>query len=200
MDFDYRSSLSRRLRAVHSSLLRGLRDDGPRAGQSRRGARASCRSRSRSSTRCLIEDGSVVFVGGPVPQMSEAWAARMGLAINDPGKEKSVAEMMDQRIGDYERVPRIPAVWSLRPPSTSSPPSSPSTFADVVVGLPLRPDPRPDVLRARRRRGRYLAKRRRRVLDLPARAAPHGRDRARPGPRRPLGNDVVTVTSAQTPK
>ena len=49
----------------------------------------------------LIEDGSVVFIGGPVPQMSEAWATRMGLAINDPGKDKSVTEMMGQRIGDY---------------------------------------------------------------------------------------------------
>ena len=36
----------------------------------------------------LIEDGSVVFLGGPVPQMSETWATKMGLAINDPGKEK----------------------------------------------------------------------------------------------------------------
>ena len=25
----------------------------------------------------------------------------MGLAINDPGKDKSVTEMMGQRIGDY---------------------------------------------------------------------------------------------------
>src|ERR1700689_5425403 len=49
----------------------------------------------------LIEDGSVVFVGGPPPQMSETWATHMGLAINDPGKEKSVEEMMRQRIGDY---------------------------------------------------------------------------------------------------
>jgi hypothetical protein len=49
-----------------------------------------------------IEDGSVAILGGPAPTWDEAWAQRVGLAIADNGKARTVEEMCGQRIGDYE--------------------------------------------------------------------------------------------------
>jgi hypothetical protein len=48
-----------------------------------------------------IEDGSVTFLGGPMPTYDVGWAERMGLAIADNGKSRTVEEMTGQRIGDY---------------------------------------------------------------------------------------------------
>jgi len=101
MDFDYRSSLSRRLRAVHSLYYDACATMNQE--QVNRVVVPDVLPIAFSLVhQVLIEDGSVVFLGGPMPQMSETRAARMGLAINDPGKEKSVEEMMHQRIGNYE--------------------------------------------------------------------------------------------------
>jgi hypothetical protein len=83
----------------------------------------------------LIEDGSVVFLGGPMPQMSETWAARMGLAINDPGKEKSVDEMMHQRIGDYESFLEFQGLV-YRATERFVAEIDPMTFGDIVVAHP----------------------------------------------------------------
>jgi hypothetical protein len=49
-----------------------------------------------------LEDGSVTMVGGPAPIYDERWAERMGLAIADHGKHRTVDEMVHQRIGDYD--------------------------------------------------------------------------------------------------
>ena len=67
--------------------------------------------------------------------MSEAWATRMGLAINDPGKEKSVAEMMHQRIGDYQAFLDFQRlVFSATEQFVAT--IEPATFADVLVAFP----------------------------------------------------------------
>jgi hypothetical protein len=49
-----------------------------------------------------IEDGSVTMLGGPAPIFDEGAAEKMGLAIADHGKHKTVDEMVHQRIGDYD--------------------------------------------------------------------------------------------------
>lgn len=49
-----------------------------------------------------IEDGSVTMLGGPPPIFEEGSAERMGLAIADHGKHRTVDEMVHQRIGDYD--------------------------------------------------------------------------------------------------
>jgi hypothetical protein len=49
-----------------------------------------------------IEDGSVTMLGGPPLVYDTGWAERMGLAIADHGKHRSVEDMVGQRIGDYE--------------------------------------------------------------------------------------------------
>ena len=48
-----------------------------------------------------IEDGSVLMLGGPGLVYDESWVERIGLAIADHGKNRSVSEMLGQRIGDY---------------------------------------------------------------------------------------------------
>jgi hypothetical protein len=49
-----------------------------------------------------IEDGSVAMLGGPMPTFDSTWADRIGLAIVDNGKARTVEEMSAQRIGGYE--------------------------------------------------------------------------------------------------
>jgi hypothetical protein len=49
-----------------------------------------------------IEDVSASMLGAGPMVYDEAWGRRMGLAIPDHGKARTVAEMMGQRIGDYD--------------------------------------------------------------------------------------------------
>jgi hypothetical protein len=49
-----------------------------------------------------IEDGSATILGGGPLVFDRNWAARIDLAIVDHGKERTVEEMVHQRIGDYE--------------------------------------------------------------------------------------------------
>jgi hypothetical protein len=62
----------------------------------------------------------------------------MGLAINDPGKEKSVDEMMNQRIGDYGAFLEFQRlVFHATEQFVSS--IDPATFTDVIVAAPYGP-------------------------------------------------------------
>jgi hypothetical protein len=134
MDLDYRSSLSRRLRAVHSLYYEACATmDLEQVNQVvLPGVLPIAFSLVH---QVLIEDGSVVFVGGPMPQMSESWATRMGLAINDPGKEKSIAEMMNQRIGDYDAFQEFQRlVYGATEQFVEA--IDPSTFSEVVITHP----------------------------------------------------------------
>jgi hypothetical protein len=134
MDFDYRSSLSRRLIAVHSLYYEACATMDLE--QVNRVVVPGVLPIAFSLVhQVLIEDGSVVFVGGPVPQMSESWATRMGLAINDPGKEKTVEEMMNQRIGNYEAFLEFQrTVFQTTEDFVIG--IDPATFSDVVVAHP----------------------------------------------------------------
>ena len=49
-----------------------------------------------------IEDGSATMLGAGPMVYEDSWATRMGLAIADHGKHKTVDEMVAQRIGDYD--------------------------------------------------------------------------------------------------
>jgi len=49
-----------------------------------------------------IEDSSASLLGAGPMVYEESWAERMGLAIADHGKERTVDEMIGQRIGDFE--------------------------------------------------------------------------------------------------
>ncbi len=47
------------------------------------------------------EDANFMFLTGIMPIWSDEWQARVQMAINDHGKERTVAEMEHQRIGDF---------------------------------------------------------------------------------------------------
>jgi hypothetical protein len=49
-----------------------------------------------------LEDGSASILGAGPMIYDPSWAERIGLAIADHGKHRSVDEMVHQRIGDYE--------------------------------------------------------------------------------------------------
>ncbi len=109
MDDEYRSSLLRRIRAMHS-----LYDD-------------ACSTMTLAQVnhvaldgvlpiafslvhQLLIEDGGLLFVGGPRALFNEQWRVRTGLAISDHGKARSVEEMMHQRIGDFDAFLELQAL------------------------------------------------------------------------------------------
>ncbi len=47
-------------------------------------------------------DASFMLMTGTAPIWNDEWAARVRPAIPDHGKHRTVAEMVDQRIGDYD--------------------------------------------------------------------------------------------------
>lgn len=47
-------------------------------------------------------DASFMLMTGALPIWDDTWAARVGMAIDDHGKHRTVDEMVHQRIGDYE--------------------------------------------------------------------------------------------------
>jgi hypothetical protein len=48
------------------------------------------------------EDANFMFLTGIPPIWSDDWQARVQMAVNDHGKERTVAEMEHQRIGDFD--------------------------------------------------------------------------------------------------
>ncbi len=49
-----------------------------------------------------MQDATFVVMAGQAPIWDDSWQARVRMAIDDHGKERSVEEMVDQRIGDFE--------------------------------------------------------------------------------------------------
>ena len=134
MDLEYRSSLTRRLAAVHS-----LYDD-------------ACSTMTLEQINAvvqpttlpiafslvhqvLIEDGSLVFLGGPAPQFDDSWAARLELGVADHGKHKSVEEMMHQRVGDFGALRQFQRlVFDATEGYVAS--IEPAAFSDVLIHPP----------------------------------------------------------------
>ena len=127
-----------------------------------------------------MQDSTFMVMSGKAPTWNDEWQSRVRMAIDDHGKERSVEEMVDQRIGDYEAfkayqrtvfdrteawittldLEMLQRVFLARP------------FPEVVAKHLQRP------LRGARRNhpaGRH------RVLAPPARPPPHRRDRVARG-------------------
>ena len=49
-----------------------------------------------------VHDASFMVLTGTAPIWDPGWQAKVAMAIDDHGKERSVAEMVHQRIGDYD--------------------------------------------------------------------------------------------------
>jgi len=86
----------------------------------------------------LMEDGTLAFIGGPPPQFDEEWAQRIRLAIADHGKEKSVEEMMAQRIGNYDAFLEFQrAVFSTTEAFVAA--IDPAILNDILIHAPYGP-------------------------------------------------------------
>jgi hypothetical protein len=134
MDDAYRSSLVRRLAAVHSLYYDAC----------------STMTLEQINTvvqpttlpiafslvhQVLIEDGNLVFVGGPSPQFNDTWASRLELVIADHGKHKSVEEMMHQRVGDFDALKEFQRlVFGVTEAYVAS--IEPSAFGEVLIHPP----------------------------------------------------------------
>jgi len=82
-----------------------------------------------------IEDGSASVLGAGPMVYDDEWAKRMGLAIADNGKHRSVDEMMHQRIGDYDAFRRYGAAVFAKTERWLAT-LEPATLTDVVVSPP----------------------------------------------------------------
>ncbi|MFZ4518121.1 MAG: DinB family protein [Microthrixaceae bacterium] len=51
-----------------------------------------------------MEDVAFMILAGEPPIWGDEWQARVRMAINDHGKERTVEEMVHQRVGDYEAL------------------------------------------------------------------------------------------------
>ncbi len=83
-----------------------------------------------------IEDGSATMLGAGAMIYDPSWGERMGLAIPDHGKHKSVQEMVGQRIGDYDAFRAyLQAVFTKTESWLGS--LDPATLEEVVVSRPF---------------------------------------------------------------
>ena len=93
-------SLQRRMRAMHSLYEQAVTSMGPEHVNhvERDGVLPIAFSLFHAAN---IEDASFLLITGTAPIWDEGWQARVGLAVNDHGKNRSVADMVRQRIGSY---------------------------------------------------------------------------------------------------
>jgi hypothetical protein len=86
-----------------------------------------------------IEDGSATMLGAGPMVYDESWAKRMGLAIEDHGKHRTVDEMVLQRIGDYDAYREYQAAVFAKTESWLAA-LDPATLHDVIVARPFPPN------------------------------------------------------------
>ncbi|MFF4753610.1 hypothetical protein ACWD5R_30005 [Streptomyces sp. NPDC002514] len=101
-DFDsILNSLVRRMSAMHSLWLEASNDmDATKTNHVERdGVLPIAFSLFHQAN---LQDITLVRLGGPQPVWNEEWADRIRLGVPDHGKDRSVDEMMQQRIGNYE--------------------------------------------------------------------------------------------------
>ena len=86
-----------------------------------------------------IEDGSATMLGAGPMIYDDAWAERIGLAIADHGKHRTVEEMVAQRIGDYDAYAAYQAAVFAKTEGWLAE-LDPATLHDVVVARPFPPN------------------------------------------------------------
>jgi hypothetical protein len=85
-----------------------------------------------------MEDATTAVLGAGPPVYDESWATRMGLAIADHGKHRSVEEMVHQRIGDYETFCEYMGLVFAKTERWLAG-LDPGTLDDVIVARPFPP-------------------------------------------------------------
>jgi len=86
-----------------------------------------------------MEDSAFIFIsGGQHATWNDEWAAKLDLAIEDHGKERTPEEMVAQRIGDYDAfIEYMNTVWARTEAFLVE--LDPSTLSDVLVPKPYPP-------------------------------------------------------------
>ena len=86
-----------------------------------------------------MEDSAFPFItGGQAPTWNDEWAARLDLAIEDHGKERTPEEMVAQRIGDFDAfIDYMNTVWARTEAFLVD--IDPTTLGDVLVPKPYPP-------------------------------------------------------------
>lgn len=84
------------------------------------------------------EDGNFMFITGQLPIWNDDWQARVQMAINDHGKERTVDEMIHQRIGDFEAFKEYQRVVFERT-ETYLASMDPGDFTRIVIPRPFPP-------------------------------------------------------------
>ncbi|HQT99995.1 MAG TPA: hypothetical protein PLG60_05770 [Acidimicrobiales bacterium] len=137
MDADYRSSLVRRLRTVHSLYYDAC--DTMSLSQVNEIVHPRALPIAFSLVhQVLIEDGTLFVAGGPAPQFNDSWSKRIGLGVVDHGKERTVEEMMHQRIDDFDAFRAFQRlVFDATENFVAS--IDPPTFSDLLVRTPYPP-------------------------------------------------------------
>jgi len=94
-------SLQRRMRTMHSLWYQAVETMGPEHVNhfERQGVLPIAFSLFHYTN---MQDASFLLITGQAPVWDEAWQAKVGMAIDDHGKHRTVEEMVHQRIGDYE--------------------------------------------------------------------------------------------------
>jgi hypothetical protein len=83
-----------------------------------------------------MEDASMMLLGAGDPVYNDDWAGRIHPAINDHGKHRTVAEMVHQRIGDYDAFLEYQAAVFERTESFVAS-LDPSALTRVVIERPF---------------------------------------------------------------
>ena len=84
------------------------------------------------------EDANFLFITGVAPIWGDEWQAQVQMAINDHGKERTVAEMEHQRIGDFEAFKRYQRTVFDRTEAYLAE-MEPSDFTRVIIKRPFPP-------------------------------------------------------------
>jgi len=130
-------SLQRRMRAMHSLWEDAMGTMGPE--QVNHVERARVLPIAFSLFHFVhIEDGSASVLGAGPMVYDDAAAERMGLAIADNGKHRSVDEMVHQRIGDYEAFRAYAAAVFAKTEDWLAA-LDPASLPEVVVAPPYPP-------------------------------------------------------------
>ncbi len=83
-----------------------------------------------------IEDGAALLLGAGAPVWSDDWAARLELGVVDHGKNRTVEEMMAQRIGNWDAYRDYQATVFARTEEWLAR-FDPTTLDEIVVARPL---------------------------------------------------------------
>ncbi|MEI7622942.1 MAG: hypothetical protein WCJ88_05265 [Actinomycetes bacterium] len=84
------------------------------------------------------EDANFMFITGQISIWSDEWQSRVQMAINDHGKERTVDEMVHQRIGDFEAFKDYQRTVFDRTEDYLAT-MDPSDFTRLIIGRPFPP-------------------------------------------------------------